>query len=95
MDYKSHISLLQDALSMSVDYRQSSSLEAVVITREGLLEARTKIKTEMEKIVNEVDLLSVPLLIFLWHLGMTLTFDFIEIATRNVTRLTSCLRSCG
>lgn len=60
MDYKSHIALLRDVISSPRDYVQCTSSKPVVIKAEGLLEAKTQIKAEMEKIVNVVNLLLIP-----------------------------------
>lgn len=61
MDYKFHLALLQDVILSPSDYTQCKSSKPVAITTEQLLEARTQIRAEMEKIVDEVNLLLVPL----------------------------------
>lgn len=57
MDYKSHIALLQAVVSRPRDYKQSTSMKPVVITTKGLLEAKAGIRSEMKKIVDEVNMM--------------------------------------
>ncbi|KAM7193005.1 hypothetical protein V8F33_008053 [Rhypophila sp. PSN 637] len=58
MEYKNHVKRVQAALAETWSYSKSDAKDALEVSIQALLEARTKIKAEMRKIAQIVDKLN-------------------------------------